>query len=348
LTHVSLFTGIGGLDLAAEAAGFETVLQVEREPYALKILERHWPEVPRITDVREVTSERVQQILADSLRGRFATSRNEKLGPLETTGDGQADNACFGRTLTGEEDGNARDRPITVVSGGFPCQPFSAAGKRRGTDDDRYLWPELLRIVEELRPAWVIGENVSGLLSIDDGMEIDRMLAALEARDYTPWVLHYPAAGVGASHKRDRVFIVANANGGKRDAGAEVERVRRTLPKDGEINNHADRQGAAHAADVADASRAGRQERDAAAVAMRAGYDTGRDDTAGRNRTAQPRMGRMADGIPDWMDGEPAGIPRVATGVKDRAARLKALGNAVVPAQAYPIFASIARVEEVL
>ena len=122
MTHVSLFTGIGGLDLAAEWAGFRTVLQVEREPFALDVLAKHWPDVPRITDVREVHADE-------------------------------------------------RWSEPTVVSGGFPCQPFSSAGQRRGAGDDRYLWPELLRIVEELRPAWVIGENVSGLLSIDEGMD---------------------------------------------------------------------------------------------------------------------------------------------------------------------------------
>lgn len=329
MTHVSLFTGIGGLDLAAEAAGFETVLQVEREPYALKILERHWPNVPRITDVREVTSE--------SVSGH-----------------------------------------VTVVSGGFPCQPFSAAGKRRGADDDRYLWPELLRIVEELQPSWVVGENVSGLLSIRDGMEIDDMLASLEARNYTPWILHYPAAGVGAHHKRDRVFIVAHSRELERIAGTEIEGVLRTLSKNGAVNNHADRSGATHTSNVATPTQqlrngggGARHRRDehsdggedvAGANEPRmggwqktrdpTGEREGRDehtkrrgDDAGPTWPTQPRMGGMAHGLPDWVDGEPAGIPRVATGVKDRNPRLTALGNAVVPAQAYPIFAAIAEAE---
>lgn len=296
MTHVSLFTGIGGLDLAAESAGFETVLQVERDPYALRVLEKHWPDVPRITDVREVTSE--------SVNGH-----------------------------------------VTVVSGGFPCQPFSAAGKRRGADDDRYLWPELLRIVEELRPSWVVGENVSGLLSIDGGMEIDRMLAALEARDYTPWVLNYPAAGVGAPHKRDRVFIVAHATslGYGGGSNGDAERSSREVQTKGsrttkELSILAD----------ADTTRLQRRQETGnfSCIWARGNEHIKRrgDDTRPTRRT-EPGMGGMAHGLPDWMDGEPTGIPRVATGVKDRTARLKALGNAVVPAQAYPIFAAIAETE---
>ncbi len=335
LTHVSLFTGIGGLDLAAEAAGFETVLQVEREPYALKILERHWPEVPRITDVRDVH--------ADSVTG-----------------------------------------PVTVVSGGFPCQPFSAAGKRRGTDDDRYLWPELLRIVDELQPAWVVGENVSGLLSIDGGLEIERMLTSLEARDYEiVGVLHYPAASVGAYHKRDRVFIVANTQratipkkpdwwkkrkhqdrpeirpldsaGGKAMANAEIRGRREGHPHSGGAREGAgatrERRRPSDSGcgqDVADAKNSGDVRRNGKLGATEKEHHDrrGAEDGCREWRPTESIMGGMADGLPDWMDKEPAGVPRVATGIKDRAARLKTLGNAVVPAQAYPIFASIAHAEQ--
>ena len=330
MTHVSLFTGIGGADLAAEWAGFETVLQVEREPFALEVLEKHWPDVPRITDVREVHDDE-------------------------------------------------RWTEPTVISGGFPCQPFSSAGRRRGADDDRYLWPELLRIVEELRPTWIVGENVSGLLSIREGMEIDDMLASLEARNYTPWILHYPAAGVGAPHKRDRVFIVAYRKGERNNEQrheqlrpAKIQILARRSDSDVADTNglRMEREGpeqqtagiSGKGEDVANTEHGGRDRRPGELRARRRGESTHGGDVPGAEseqmgcagqsresaggdaeRELESRMGGMVDGLSGWSH-EP-NIPRVATGVNNRVDRLKALGNAIVPQQIYPIFEAIARVE---
>lgn len=133
---ISLFTGVGGFDLGFERAGIETVLQAERDPHCLKVLERHWPQVRRVTDVRCV--------------GLGPGERDQQGQPIDSTAD---------------IPDVARTRDVDLVFGGFPCQPFSVAGKRAGLGDERSLWPEFRRILSELRPAYAVLENVPGLLS---------------------------------------------------------------------------------------------------------------------------------------------------------------------------------------
>ena len=166
LTHLSLFSGIGGLDLAAELAGVKTIGQCEWAEYPTKVLEKHWPDTPRWKDIRTLTGDDF----------------------YERTGR----------------------RTVDIISGGFPCQPFSVAGKQRGKEDDRYLWPEMVRVIKELRPTWVVGENVAGIIK----MALSDILYELEACGYRTRTFLIPACAVGARHRRYRVAIVAYSSSG--------------------------------------------------------------------------------------------------------------------------------------
>ena len=272
LTHLSLFSGIGGLDLAAEWAGFQTVGQCEFADYPTKVLEKHWPDVPRWRDIRTLTKE----------------SFYERTG-LST---------------------------VDVISGGFPCQPFSVAGKQKGKGDDRYLWPEMLRVVRELRPHCVVGENVPGIIRIAAG----QVVKDLEQAGYHVVVLNFEAAAVGAWHRRSRVFFVAS------DDPDVADTDKRSMRNDGD--NQRATAGEKH------------QTGDTGAGEVGAVYDTLRSGCQRIKRGE--KSPELADGR-CWA-AEP-GLGRVAHGIPHRVDRLKCLGNAVVPQQAYPIFRAIADVE---
>ena len=294
LTHLSLFSGIGGLDLAAEMAGFRTVGQCEWADYPTKVLEKHWPDVPRWKDIRTLTGE----------------SFYEKTGR----------------------------RTVDVISGGFPCQPFSVAGKRRGKEDDRYLWPEMLRVISELRPTWVVGENVAGIVN----MALDQVYADLENEGYTVQAFIIPACAVDAPHRRDRCAIISHYD----QIRCNVWRPSRKGVYGDTPCNETD----PGSEDVAysDSNRLekpgmqGLSEKQGVLVA-----DSGR-------RADQPGLGGVATRIPYRLDGgmsvpgywmpEPD-IPRITSKKEHRKDRLQCLGNAVVPQQFYPIFRAIEDIE---
>lgn len=175
---LSLFAGVGGIDLAASWYGIETVGFVEIEPYPQRVLSKRFPNVPIIADVRDCT--------------------HEKLCELGVIDD---------------------ERPIDIVCGGFPCQPFSVAGERRGSEDDRYLWPEMRRVIDEVKSRYVVAENVVGIIN----MALDDVLSDLESIGYTGGAVVVPACAQDGRHRRDRVFIVAHTTGTQRIARAEVK-----------------------------------------------------------------------------------------------------------------------------
>jgi DNA (cytosine-5)-methyltransferase 1 len=162
MTHGSLFSGIGGFDLAAEWMGWTNVFHCEWNPFGQKVLKHYWPDAELFTDIT---------------KSNFTK---------------------YGGT-------------VDIISGGFPCQPYSAAGKRKGKEDERHLWPYMLDTIKSVRPRWVVGENVLGLVNWSDGLVFHEVQTDLEAAGYEVWPYVLPAASVGAPHRRDRVWFVAHA-----------------------------------------------------------------------------------------------------------------------------------------
>ena len=162
MTHGSLFSGIGGFDLAAEWMGWQNVFHCEWNTFGQRVLKFYWPDAISYHDITKTD---------------FTIHRGR----------------------------------IDILTGGFPCQPYSMAGKRLGKEDDRHLWPEMLRAIREIQPRWVVGENVLGLVNWSNGLVFHEVQADLEAEGYEvqPFVL--PAVSVNAPHRRDRVWFVAYA-----------------------------------------------------------------------------------------------------------------------------------------
>jgi len=203
----SLFSGIGGLDLGLERAGMEIVWQVEIDEWCRRVLARHFPNAVRYGDVRDCHGAAV----ADAK------------GAHEPSCDGEALNGQASRDGRPTEETRGRSStlpPVDLICGGFPCTPVSVAGRRLGAEDERWLWPEFHRIVREARPRWVVVENVPGLRSIDDGRLFGEVLRDLARCGYAVEWNRVSAAAVGAPHLRERVFIVAHAQGnGRRQDG---------------------------------------------------------------------------------------------------------------------------------
>jgi DNA (cytosine-5)-methyltransferase 1 len=162
-THGSLFSGIGGFDLAAELMGWENKFHCEWNEFGQKVLKYYWPNAESFHDITKTD---------------FTPYANR----------------------------------ISILSGGFPCQPYSLAGKRKGKEDERHLFPEMLRAIKEIQPRWVVGENVLGLVNWNGGLVFHEVQADLEAAGYEVWPYVLPAAAVNAPHRRDRVWFIAHRN----------------------------------------------------------------------------------------------------------------------------------------
>ena len=266
LTHLSLFSGIGGLDLAAEWAGFTTVGQCEWADYPTKVLEKHWPDVPRWRDIHGLSA------------NEFVRKTGIKPGEL------------------------------TCISGGFPCQPHSVAGLRKASSDERDLWPEYRRVVSEIKPKWVVAENVRGLITSESGRFFRGILRDFSNMGYDVGWCCYRAADVGAVHSRERIFIIAHSNCVPRPLSV-FNRDSQTVEKRGKNK------------EVGSTYREQPE--------MGHGFDERIYTWTGQlGKSRLVRTGTRSSGEVDEIRN-----------------RLTALGNMVVPQQALPIFQAIAEME---
>lgn len=278
LSHGSLFSGIGGFDLAAQQMGWNNIFQVEKDDWCRKVLAKNFPKTERFADIKD-------------FKGYEYTNR------------------------------------IDVISGGFPCQPFSVAGQRKGKDDDRYLWEEMLRVIATIKPTYVVGENVTGII----GLALDTVLSDLEAQDYTTETFVIPACSKNAWHRRDRVWIVAYAN----SIGRQDEQKENGQPLcNGNRNDTIEKQcrTGKSSSVFPNTPSSGQSGQGKCSIGFGSTENGEREaDNAFSNGfngqwATEPELGRVAYGIPDRMD------------------RLKGLGNAIVPQVAYEIFSAIGAV----
>ncbi len=314
LTHLDLFSGIGGFALAARWAGFRTVGFCEIEPYAQLVLAKNF--------------------LADA--NRAGVSDNGREDVIGTTGalqaDGEERERIRANTRQRDHAGAARIvsdirtldgsefAGVTLITGGFPCQPFSCAGKRRGKEDDRHLWPEMLRVISQARPAWVLGENVAGIIN----MELDTVLSDLEELGYACRAFVIPACGVDARHRRNRVWIVANRD----ESGLQGR-------NGAELRECAEQRAAGTGdSSLADASGRTRQRQTPGPT---------RHVTLSSQDLANGGNGQRTRRVCHWLT-EPD-VGRVAHGIPARVDRLRGLGNAIVPQVAFEILKGIAEIE---
>jgi DNA (cytosine-5)-methyltransferase 1 len=186
MIHIGLFEGIGGFSLAAKYMGWETYATCEIADFPNKVLQYHYPNAYHHTDIHTLTYDNLNKELINR----------------------------FGHNWRHED---------VIITGGFPCQPYSMAGKRLGKDDERHLFPEMMRVIKDLKPRWVVGENVRGLISWNDGQVFNEICDEFEKEDYEIQSFILPAAAVNAPHRRDRIFFVAHNEKYKHPSPKEIK-----------------------------------------------------------------------------------------------------------------------------
>jgi len=324
MKHLDLFSGIGGFSLAAQwvwGEEYENVGFCDNNEFCQQVIKKNFKNAKIYNDIRELSIER---LIADADRSGHLYAQSQKLSAEE------------GKQAQREL---AEGYQLDLLTGGFPCQPFSFAGKRRGNQDDRYLWPEMLRIIRETRPRWIIGENVAGIINL----ALDQVLLDLERENYTFQVFVIPAASVQAPHRRDRVWIVGHDDTdtrGKRTDG-------RGIHEDDQLQGWSilstvkAKRGKTRGTPRPDIASSPRNFADPQGTGQPSWtYGPGKVQFWGSGARydwleVATSLCRVDDGLPGRLDG------RELTPKQHRIERIKALGNAIVPQVASEILKAI-------
>ena len=287
MTHASLFSGIGGFDLAAEWMGWENLFHCEWNPFGQRVLKHHFPNSISYNDITKTD---------------FSIHKGQ----------------------------------VDILTGGFPCQPYSSAGKRLGNEDERHLWPEMLRTIQEVQPRWVVGENVLGLTNWNGGLVFNEVQVDLEAKGYEVQAFILPACAKNAPHRRDRVWFVAysNLHDDKRKIGninAKEKRISKEYRKEYSPSREfsgTNIQDATNSDKIGFSTKMGNGE-----LGGELGFTKRDEQNMWNSFPTQPPICGGDDGLPTELDSISLS--------KYRKESLMAYGNAIVPQVAYEIFKAI-------
>ena len=292
MRHGSLFSGIGGFDLAAEWMGWENVFHCEWNEFGQRVLKHYWPNAESFTDITKTD---------------FKKYANK----------------------------------IDILTRGFPCQPYSSAGKRLGKEDERHLWPEMLRAIREISPSFIVGENVRGLTNWSGGLVFDEVCTELENLGYQVAPVIIPACGVGAPHRRERVWFVAYNNSIIWREGREFKPIEQSRYRESNEKSNTETNGVATdtGQSANELQRKGRLDLDGVVLEKRKRqkktnrFNSNNSKNAWHDFPTQSPICGGDDGLPTELDG--------VTFSKWRAESIKAYGNAIVPQVAYQIFKAL-------
>lgn len=286
MTHGSLFSGIGGFDLAAEWMGWENIFHCEWNKFGQKVLNYYWPNAISYEDITKTD---------------FTIHRGR----------------------------------IDILTGGFPCQPYSQAGKRKGKEDERHLWPEMLRAIREIQPRWVVGENVRGLVNWNEGLVFEEVQTDLEAEGYEVQTFLLPACGVEAPHQRFRIWFVAYSSSITRCI--PIQQRGQNKAKDIDINRDVKERISSNSNSYQ--RRKGRMYKAKPKETKRhiSTFNSRNTGDAWKNFPTETPLCDGNDGLSSKLDG--------ITFPKWRTESIKAGGNAIVPQVVHQIFKSIQEYE---